>query len=134
MKQLPDDWRERVLADYMDGCADQEVSRNLKLSTPQFKALLRDNAEFRDIVETGRGYALGWWLHEGRANLRNKTFSYAGWFQNMKNRYGWADKAEVSTTDTSKALESLPTKELEEEVEALLKRMGRKHDNTADKV
>lgn len=116
---LPADYDVIALAEYANGASDQEVAKELRISMSKFKRLYSSDESFRAVIDDGRGHALAWWMKEGRVNLRNKQFSYVGWFQNMKNRYGWADKAEVSDTIT-KPIEAMSTEDLQKDIEAML--------------
>lgn len=117
--KLPADYDITILEQYGEGCSDMEVAKALGLSMSQFKKMYASDEYFRNTVDDGRGHALAWWMREGRTNLKNKQFNYTGWFQNMKNRYGWADKAEVSDTIT-KPIEAMSTEDLQKDIEAML--------------
>lgn len=122
---LPTNYKVTVLEQYAAGASDQEVSKELGIPMSRFKKLYGADEDFRDVVDTGRSHALAWWMKEGRINLQNKQFNYTGWFQNMKNRYGWADKAEISDS-ISKPIETLSTEDLEQDIENMLAKIGRK--------
>ena len=47
-------------------------------------------------------FSKGWWMKQGRANLKDKDFNYTGWYMNMKNRFGWTDRQD--TTSNGKEL------------------------------
>lgn len=119
MAELPKDYDITALKNYAEGASDQEVAKELRIPMSKFKRLYSTDEHFRSVIDDGRGHALAWWMKEGRVNLRNKQFSYVGWFQNMKNRYGWADKAEVSDTIT-KPIEAMSTEDLQDDIEAML--------------
>lgn len=123
VKGLPSNYDEIILSEYAEGSSDQEVAKALGVSMSKFKRLYSTEEHFRNTVDDGRGHALAWWMREGRINLKNKQFNYTGWFQNMKNRYGWADKAEVSDT-ISKPVESMSTEDLQADIEAMLSKLS----------
>lgn len=55
---------------------------------------------FAEAIKRGREYSKGWWMKEGREAMRDKEFSYTGWYMNMKNRFDWSDKTHNDTSIT----------------------------------
>lgn len=89
-----DGWQERVLNEFKMGASREEVYAMLDISDKTFARLMRDESIFFRTIKTGERYSKAWWLNVGRTQLRNKEFSYVGWYMNMKNRFDWADKQE----------------------------------------
>lgn len=123
MLKLPPKWEVTVATKYASGCSDEEVCRELKMSMTTFRRFYGADPGFRQAVDDGRGVAKAWWLEMGRVNLNNKQFNYTGWFQNMKNRYGWADKSEVADS-ISKPIDALTDEELQKDVQSLLTKLS----------
>lgn len=120
---LPAKWVQTVAGNYAQGASDEEVAAALKISMTQFKRYYAADPSFTVAVDDGRGVAKAWWLAQGRENLHNKQFNYTGWFQNMKNRYGWADKSEV-TDPSARPIEQQSDEDLQKNVEKLLAKLG----------
>jgi hypothetical protein len=93
---LVHDWDRIVLENYAKGASDEEVAYELKITMRKFNDLYATNNAFMEAVDTGRGWAKAFWLKIGRESLNDRTFNGTVWYNNMKNRWGWADKSEVS--------------------------------------
>lgn len=96
MNNLIHGWDRTVLQEYANGASDEEVALALKITMKRFNDLYATDNAFMEVVDTGRGWAKAYWLKVGRENLNDKTFNGQLWYNNMKNRWGWADKSEVS--------------------------------------
>jgi hypothetical protein len=78
-----------------EGASQEEVCGHLDISRDTFYRWKEENKEFSDTVKRGIQLSQGWWEREGRISLRDRDFSYTGWYMNMKNRFKWADKQEI---------------------------------------
>jgi hypothetical protein len=100
VSSLWDGWQDDILILYSQGASDVEVKALIWNKTGSFSndlwdRWIKENKEFSETIKNGKLLAQAWWSNKGRTNLGNKEFSFTGWYMNMKNRYGWADKQET---------------------------------------
>ncbi len=93
-------WEQDVLDLAEVGGSDVEIRTLLNISKDVWYAWLdiegeRYESSFTETIKRAGELCETWWTREGRENLKDKDFSYTGWYMNMKNRFGWADKREI---------------------------------------
>lgn len=107
MSDLPEGWKEKALALGKEGASDVEIRceafKGMKedddyvMSTDLWYRLLKEEPEFSETIKRSAEYCRLWWEKKGRVSLENKEFSPTLWYMNMKNRFGWRDKQDVTT-------------------------------------
>lgn len=111
-KDFPKDWKEWILKEMGEGASLTEVDAYLDVDNETRQRMMNDDEEFFATIKKGLRLSASWWEMQGRVNLQNKDFSYTGFYMNMKNRFGWRDRQDV-TSDDSKldtGVVMLPTK------------------------
>lgn len=91
-------WSQSVIDLYTNGGSDAEVAAFLRVTIKVFYKQMEDNAAFRELVEFGRTLSQAWWESQFRKNVNNKNFNSTLLTFYMKNKHGWADKVESSST------------------------------------
>lgn len=78
------------------GYSKAEIGLELDICEDTFYEYIKKHIKFSEAVKKGEWFSLGAWERMGRENLSNKEFNYTGWYMNMKNRHGYADKQETN--------------------------------------
>ena len=94
LNDLPKDWKNIIFNIKKVGGSDVEVRVALNISEDLWERFIKEIEEFQRTVKRGRDLCEAWWLEKGR-QLENRQFNAVLWYMNMKNRFGWKDKAEV---------------------------------------
>ena len=97
-------WKQDIYDLYSQGAGDIEIRALVaeKMEDTEtcswilWDRWLEEEPEFCETIKKGRILCERWWQQQGRENLKDKDFSPTLWYMNMKNRFGWADKQEVS--------------------------------------
>ena len=104
---LWDNWQIDILEMYKEGSSDVEiralivnkVEGEMKASYTLWDRWLEEEVEFSEIIKRGRLLSEAWWQNQGRTNLKESKFNPTLWYMNMKNRFGWRDKQEITGKD-----------------------------------
>ena len=108
-----------------EGASIEEICLELDVCRKTLYNWFDEHPEFLHTKKKALEFSKGWWMREGRTNLKNKDFNYTGWYMNMKNRFGWADKTETKN-ETKVDVKIDPSKYTDEELRhiAELQRKG----------
>lgn len=102
-----EEYKQRVLELMKEGCSISEICLELDICRKTFYNWCEENEEFLHTKKKGEDFSEGWWMKQGRTNLKNKEFSYTGWYMNMKNRFGWTDRVDQTTKGNALATPQL---------------------------
>lgn len=117
-----------VIIDLMaDGASIVEVCANLGVTRTSFYRWLadKDKIPLKEAVEAGELLSQAWWENQGRTSLRDDMFNSTLWYMNMKNRFKWADKQEITGANGG-AIETheIGEKETDKRIIELLNKLG----------
>jgi hypothetical protein len=103
-EELPDQWQRDILELYSQGASNVEVKALIynwlgSFSNDLWDRWMKEEVIFSETIKAGKALSNAWWEKEGRTHLENKDFSYTGWYMNMKNRFKWKDRQDVTSDD-----------------------------------
>lgn len=109
---FPNDWETSIIEQYSEGASDIEIYAGyLGICHETFTRLIKEEPTFSETIKRGRELSNAWWVKSGRTNLKDKDFNYTGWYMNMKNRFGWADKQDINNTHTFTQMPKIEVKQ-----------------------
>ena len=94
-----------VVSCMKEGMSIEEVCLELNICKQTFYNWAKTYSDFLDAKKKGEDFSLGWWMRMGREYLfptgiqEERKLNYTGWYMNMKNRFGWKDKQDVTSND-----------------------------------
>jgi hypothetical protein len=102
LNDLPENWKEIILDLYSNGGSNIEVKKLIyewrgKFSNDLWDRWMKEESEFSETIKKGLLFEEAWWIKEGRINLTNNKFNYTGWYMQMKNRFNWKDRQDITT-------------------------------------
>jgi hypothetical protein len=104
LAELKSGWRETIIGMMKEGASATEVRAETGIGRELWERLEEEEPEFREVAQLGRELSEAWWMNQARSNLYNGKFQTVLWYMNMKNRFGWKDKAEVDYTSGGKPI------------------------------
>ena len=98
---------DRIIALMKEGASIEEICLELDICKQTIYNWFDNHPELLDAKKKGEDFSKGWWMKQGRTNLKDKEFNYTGWYMNMKNRFGWADKQQTDVTTGGEKIDSI---------------------------
>ena len=100
-------WHVEILDLYKIGASDVEIKAlicektegEIRCSNDLWDRWMKDEVEFSETVKQGKLLSESWWQRKGRENIEETKFNSTLWYMNMKNRFGWKDKQELTGAD-----------------------------------
>lgn len=107
VESLPKEWYNDILELYKEGGSDVEVKAMVwqwrgSFSNDLWDRWIKEEEQFSETIKMGRVLSQSWWTKEGRTNLKDREFSYTGWYMNMKNRFKWTDRIDETSKGEKK--------------------------------
>jgi hypothetical protein len=105
---LPENWEMDIINLSKIGGSIVEIAVLLDISRNTLTAMTERDPNFLNTIKKCKRLCEAWWMKQGRTELDNKDFSYTGWYMNMKNRFGWADKIEQTVNERKNVADLVP--------------------------
>ena len=88
-----------LLNEMKKGKSIEQICVGLDVNKTTFYSWLKKYEELANAKKRGEELSYDWWLEKGRNNLENKLFNPTLFYMNMKNRFNWRDRTEVTGKD-----------------------------------
>jgi hypothetical protein len=128
LDNLPKNWKQIITDIKREGGSDVEVRVALDISKDLWNRFEKEIDEFSATIKKGDDLCESWWLKNGREGIKDRTFNAVLWYMNMKNRFGWVDKTDITTKG-----KELPTPILGYKKNAIQRGISDKEDSGTDK-
>lgn len=97
-------WANDILNLYVEGASDVEIKALIwkkkgMFSNTLWNRWLEEEEEFSQTIKMGRTFAKSWWEKKGRSGVDSQEINSTMWYMNMKNRYGWRDKQDITSDE-----------------------------------
>lgn len=92
--EFPEEWREMIIRCYSQGMADVNIRALIAMWTGAcshdvWSRWLKEEPEFKEVIELGRQLAESWWFEKGRTGMDNTRFNSNLYALQMRNRFKW---------------------------------------------
>lgn len=101
ISSLPEGWYDYILEEMNQGASLQEIKAHFDISNTLHERWMDEEPEYKETIKRGIELSHAWWQKQGRVHLQNKDFSATLWYMNMKNRFGWKDRQDITSDDKS---------------------------------
>ena len=119
-----------IVAFMKRGYSKTVIAAQLKINPDTLRRWIKEHKELADAIEEGMMHSQLWWETLGirGASGKVKGFNASAWVFNMKNRFGWKDKQEISG-DEDRPISVRVVKFSEMQDEKIVKADWKKIDN-----
>lgn len=123
----------KIVTDFLKkGYSRQVISAHLGIHYNTLARWEKEHPELQEAIAEGMVYSQLWWETLGikAAQGRVKNFNASAWIFNMKNRFGWKDKTELSgDEDKPISVRVVKFSDMQKTQEKVLEPEWRKIDN-----
>ena len=95
---LKKDWKQIIMDCGQEGGSAVEMRCLLGVAQTAWSTLMEDSEEFRITVSTAQDMCEVWWERAGRSMVTGSPGNATVWSLNMRNRFAWFDKQDLSHT------------------------------------
>lgn len=102
LTDLPPNWKQDMIDLSLEGGSNVELMIDCLggISNDLWSRLIKDEPEFSETVSICKQNQKRWWNKQGRKMAVDNQGNATVWVFNMKNRFGWRDKQEITGDET----------------------------------